>query len=93
MASFTSKGGSTGSYACAVLVKTVRETNWRRSIGDAAGGSFWVVVALSGMVGSGWLMTELPWTAFLRLIAVWSAVAVLFVVYSRHQVRQYDCAC
>lgn len=75
-----------------VLVKTVRETNWSRSIGNALSGAFWVVVALLGIAGSGWLMTELPWTAFARLLAVWSAVTVLFVFYSRHQVRKYEAA-
>jgi APA family basic amino acid/polyamine antiporter len=73
-----------------VLVKTIKQTRWTESSAAAAAGTFWVVVAVLGMSGSAWLMSELPWTAFARLIAVWSAVALLFVFYSRHQVRKYD---
>ena len=39
--------------------------------------------------GSARLMAELPWTAFIRLIAVWTAVTVMFVFYSRHAARRH----
>jgi uncharacterized membrane protein len=75
-----------------VLVKTLKETDWTKGMVEAGSGAFWIVVAVLGIAGSAWLMVELPWTAFARLIAVWSAVAVLFIFYSRHQVRKYPAA-
>lgn len=53
--------------------------------------SFWIVVALAGMIGPGVLMVTLikvaP-AAFYRLLIVWSGVIVLFVVYTRHRTRK-----
>jgi APA family basic amino acid/polyamine antiporter len=73
-----------------VLVKTVKETKWSEGAGTVARALFWIVVAVLGVTGSVWLMKELPWTAFARLIIVWSAVTLLFIFYSRHQVRKYE---
>ncbi len=67
-----------------VLVKTVRETNWKNRV-EFRSGIFWIVVAALGVLGSGRLMIELPWEAFARLAVVWSAVTLLFVFYSRHR--------
>ena len=67
-----------------VLVKTVRETNWKLRR-EATTGIFWVVVAVLGIAGSGRLMMELPWEAFARLFTVWIAVSILFIFYSRHR--------
>jgi len=67
-----------------VLVKTVRETNWKVT-SEVRSAIFWIVVALLGVAGSGRLMMELPWEAFARLLLVWSAVTLLFVFYSRHR--------
>jgi APA family basic amino acid/polyamine antiporter len=72
-----------------VLVKTLKETRWSNGWRDKFGGVFWVVVAVLGVAGSGWLITGLPWTALARLLVVWSSVTVLFIVYSRHQVRRF----
>lgn len=67
-----------------VLVKTLRETNWKNRV-ELRSGIFWIVVAALGVLGSGRLMIELPWEAFARLAVVWSAVTLLFVFYSRHR--------
>lgn len=66
-----------------VLVLTVKETDWKTRQ-NALKGLFWVVVAALGILGPARLMMELPWESFARLVAVWSAVVVLFVTYSRH---------
>lgn len=67
-----------------VMVKTVRETNWKDRI-EIRRGVFWIVVATLGVLGSGRLLIELPWEAFARLAVVWSGVTLLFVFYSRHR--------
>lgn len=68
-----------------VLVKTVRETRWRGSAPEVLGGCFWVAVGALGILGPARLMIELPVEAFIRLVVVWLAVALLFTFYSRHR--------
>jgi APA family basic amino acid/polyamine antiporter len=66
-----------------VLVNVIRETNW--SSNGAFKGAFWVIVALAGIAGPARLMVELPLEAYIRLVAVWTLVTVMFVFYSRHR--------
>lgn len=66
-----------------VLVNVLRETNWGST--GAVKGTFWVIVALAGIAGPARLMIELPLEAYIRLLAVWTLVTVLFVFYSRHR--------
>ncbi len=66
-----------------VLVKTVRETDWR-AWHKAAMGGFWLIVAALGVAGPATLLRYLPPEAFYRLIFVWGAVTLLFVFYARH---------
>jgi len=66
-----------------VLIITVKETRWKTARG-AAKGIAWLLVSTGGIVGPAILMLQLPWESFARLIAVWSAVVLLFVFYSRH---------
>lgn len=66
-----------------VFVWTIRHTNWKDGK-ELRSGIFWIVVSVAGALGSGRLMLELPWTAFARLLVVWTIVCLIFVFYSRH---------
>lgn len=66
-----------------VLVLTIKESEWKTRKG-ALKGAFWVIVAVLGIAGPARLMFELPWEAFVRLLAVWALVTILFITYSRH---------
>lgn len=67
-----------------VLIKTVRDTNWKNRA-ELRSGIFWIFVAALGVLGSGRLLIELPWEAFARLLVIWAGVTLLFVFYSRHR--------
>lgn len=72
-----------------VGVMTIRQTEWRNPK-KAFIGAIWVLIAALGVIGAGRLIVELPLTAFIRLLVVWAAVAVLFVCYSRHHSKLHN---